>query len=147
MAGRAGEGGFFATHPKACLQFYGMKFFTQWGDPTAVSLREQELTARHQELSPAAESLVSGAGYRVLQTGMQISQLVRMFLAGLGFFFLLKRYRGKQIPQSVGLLLLFVFGGMCFHELWEASGRYTLRYTLALLPIAAIGLEGITNER
>ncbi len=138
---------FFATHPKAFLQFYGMKFFTQWGDPTAVSLREQELTSRHQELSAQATALVSGTGYRILGTGMQISHLLRMFLAGLGLFLLLRRYHGKQIPQSVGLLLLFVFGGMAFHELWEASGRYTLRYTLALLPFAAIGLEGISHER
>ena len=43
------------------------------------------------------------------------------------------------------LLLIFIFGGMLFHELWEASGRYTMRYYLTMLPLAAWGISALTE--
>lgn len=38
------------------------------------------------------------------------------------------------------LLVLFLVGGMLFHQIWEASGRYTMRYYLTMLPLAAWGI-------
>lgn len=38
------------------------------------------------------------------------------------------------------LLVLFLVGGMLFHQIWEASGRYTMRYYLTMLPLAAWGV-------
>ncbi len=128
------------ANPKAFLRFYGMKFLQQWADPTAASLREQELTGRHQEgLQPSiAGSLIYGWGYRLMQAVMHLFHLLLCFFAAAA---LLRICLGRsRVTEILALLPLFVIGGILFHELWEASGRYTLRYTLALLPFAAAGV-------
>ena len=41
------------------------------------------------------------------------------------------------------MLVIFIIGGMLFHELWEASGRYVIRYYLMMLPLAAYGYSAV----
>ncbi|MBP3197817.1 MAG: hypothetical protein J6N21_12545, partial [Butyrivibrio sp.] len=39
------------------------------------------------------------------------------------------------------LLLILIFGGIVFHEFWEGSSRYTMRYYIYYLPYAAYGIR------
>ncbi len=138
---------FFVTHPKSLLKFYGIKFLSQWADPTKVSLREQELTGLHQEgVQPQfAQTMIYGSGYHLMQGVMHAFHLLLYFFA---FFGLRSYVRGKRtISEAQILLPLFIFGGMLFHELWEASGRYALRYELALLPFAAMGMVSMFSGK
>ena len=34
-----------------------------------------------------------------------------------------------------------IFGGIAFHEFWEGSSRYTMRYYIYYLPFGAYGLK------
>ncbi|MCR4763337.1 MAG: hypothetical protein K5696_07385 [Lachnospiraceae bacterium] len=133
------RGSYLLHHPREMIRFYGKKFFSQWGDPTKVSLREQELTGRHQEgKRPAlAGDLTYGTGYHILQGGMHLYHLLLCFFSAAELFALC--FQKRRIDEKTVLILLFVFGGMVFHQIWEASGRYTLRYELAMMPIAAAG--------
>ena len=46
----------------------------------------------------------------------------------------------RTVSEPEILLVLFLVGGMLFHQIWEASGRYTMRYYLTMLPLAAWGI-------
>lgn len=48
--------------------------------------------------------------------------------------------RLRTVSEPEILLVLFLVGGMLFHQIWEASGRYTMRYYLTMLPLAAWGI-------
>lgn len=41
-------------------------------------------------------------------------------------------------------LLITIIGGFLFHMLWEAKGRYILPYFVMMLPMAAVGLSGLS---
>ena len=49
-------------------------------------------------------------------------------------------HRLRTVSEPEILLVLFLVGGMLFHQIWEASGRYTMRYYLTMLPLAAWGI-------
>ena len=48
--------------------------------------------------------------------------------------------RLRTVSEPEILLVLFLVGGMLFHQIWEASGRYTMRYYLTMLPLTAWGI-------
>ncbi len=129
----------FAAHPGYTVRFFGWKYLSQWGDPTKGSLREQELTGRHQEgLRPAlADDLTFGTGYHIMQGVMHLFHLLLCYFSIHGMLSLIRGRR--RLAGEAGLLLLFIFGGMLFHEIWEAAARYALRYEAAFLPFAAAG--------
>ncbi len=130
----------FKNNPKYFVKFFALKFLSQWGDPTAVSMRELELTGRHGRTSAIKEYIVYGRGRDVLQTGMNVFHFLLFFLFSIEGVRLL---RGRKFSDGEAFLLMMIFGGMVFHMLWEASSRYTLRYVIFLLPFAAHGLRSI----
>lgn len=162
----------FRSSGRNCVRFYVDKFLSQWGDPTCVSMREMEETERHiDNVWPLADSLIFGTGSRILQWIMNVIHsmiyLGTAVYAGCAIRRKITGVSGQttggagqiitdasgQITEGSGrnraagtseeLLVLFLFGGMIFHELWEASGRYTMRYYLTMLPLAAEGLTAL----
>ena len=64
-----------------------------------------------------------------------------MFLIYLGtLLYCISVFRAKKLSSLQGFLILYIFGGMLFHEIWEGSSRYTMRYYIYLLPYASFGL-------
>jgi hypothetical protein len=49
-----------------------------------------------------------------------------------------------RLPQM--LLLILILGGMVFHEFWEGSSRYAMRYYVYWLPYAAYGMNSILKK-
>lgn len=155
--------GEFQNSKRYLIRFYAGKFLSQWGDPTCVSMREMEETRRHTgELPKLVDSLIFGTGSRILQWGMNVTH--SLIYLGLTIYLLsvtgsaLRRKQKLRMPTQTGqqaqkqaqhlhtvsdpeiLLVLFLVGGMLFHQSWEASGRYTMRYYLTMLPLAAWGI-------
>lgn len=134
----------FRNSGRYFVKFYAGKFLSQWGDPTCVSMREMEETRRHTgELPSLVSSLIFGTGSRILQWGMNaIHSLIYLGMVWyMGVILHRKRKTGKSgISEAELLLLVFIAGGMLFHEIWEASGRYTMRYYLTMLPLASFGI-------
>ena len=155
--------GEFQNSKRYLIRFYAGKFLSQWGDPTCVSMREMEETRRHTgELPKLVDSLIFGTGSRILQWGMNVTH--SLIYLGLTIYLLsvtgsaLRRKQKLRMPTQSGqqaqkqgqhlrtvsepeiLLVLFLVGGMLFHQIWEASGRYTMRYYLTMLPLAAWGI-------
>ena len=128
----------FADRPLHGLKFYIRKFLSQWADPTCISMRELELTSRHVEGQPAIMySIVYGKGRVIFQWIMNIFQSVIYFGTAI---FCIDIFRKRRLPFTQAFVILFIFGGMLFHELWEGSSRYTMRYYICLLPFAAQGI-------
>ena len=155
--------GEFQNSKRYLIRFYAGKFLSQWGDPTCVSMREMEETRRHTgELPKLVDSLIFGTGSRILQWGMNVTH--SLIYLGLTIYLLsvtgaaLRKKQKLRMPAQNGqqaqkqgqhlrtvsepeiLLVLFLVGGMLFHQIWEASGRYTMRYYLTMLPHAAWGI-------
>lgn len=140
----------FRNSGRYFVKFYAGKFLSQWGDPTCVSMREMEETRRHTgELPPLVSSLIFGTGSRILQWGMNvIHSLIYLGMVWyMGVILHRKRKTGKSgIGEAELLLLVFLAGGMLFHEIWEASGRYTMRYYLTMLPLASFGICHLVRQ-
>ena len=124
--------------PSHAAYFYFKKGMTQWADPSFVSMRNLELASRHVEgHGRIVNSLIYGRGMHLCYFVMRIS----MFLIYLGtLLYCISVFRAKKLSSLQGFLILYIFGGMLFHEIWEGSSRYTMRYYIYLLPYASFGL-------
>ncbi len=139
----------FRNSGRYFVRFYLGKFLSQWGDPTCVSMRELEETNRHTEASPLEESLIFGSGSQVLQWGMNVIQTiiylgVCIYLGSRLIGLLGREHKSPSLCEF--LIVIFILGGMLFHQLWEASGRYTMRYYLTMLPLAAYGIDALSRH-
>ena len=131
----------FIEHPYYAVRFFVRKFVMQWADPTCVSMRNLELTSRHVEGQGwLCNFLVYGTGKTILEWIMNTAHL---FMYAGAFSYIFFAIKNKKINFYAAFLILFICGGMAFHEIWEASGRYTMRYYVALLPLSAKGVENI----
>ncbi len=134
----------FVERPLHGCRFFARKFIMQWTDASCLSLRNMELTARHQENNGLRKFLVEGRGRDILYFLMNVYESVLY----LGFFLFCLRRCKKSDSISTGRILalcipvLFIFGGMVFHEFWEGQSRYVLRYVTMMLPVAAAGIAG-----
>jgi len=137
----------YIHHPFYGVKFFGRKFLTQWADPVCISTHNLDLVSRHHDISLAGESIVFGAGSTVIVWIMNVF----MTLCYLGVvMYLIEVLRKRHVSDSEMLMLLLIFGGMVFHEFWEGSSRYAMRYYIYQLPFAACGLKvllGIIHER
>ena len=129
----------FASRPLHGARFYVRKFLTQWADPTCISMRNLELTSRHVEGQPALmHFVIYGTGRTLLSWVMNIYEtLVYLGVA----IYCIAVIRSGKLEFHQALPILFIFGGMVFHELWEASSRYTIRYYVCMLPYGAYGVS------
>ena len=128
----------FIHHPFYAGKFFVRKFLSQWADPVCISTQNLDYVSRHHEVSPLGMSIVFGAGSTVISWVMNVF----MTLCYLGVVvYLIEVLRKRHISDYEMLMLLLIFGGMIFHEFWEGSSRYAMRYYIYQLPFAACGLK------
>jgi len=131
----------FAHRPLHGARFLVRKFATQWADSVCISTHNLDLVSRHVDIvSPFRDYLVFGSdkGCPVLIWIMNIFMPVCYIGVAVYLFGILK---GRKITHQEMLLLILIFGGIMFHEFWEGSSRYTMRYYIYWLPYAAYGLS------
>ncbi len=139
---------YLSSNPKSVVAFYGMKFVQQWGDPTCASIREMEMSARHVKgQPPLADSLQFGRASWLLQWMMNVDHTLIYFGFVIYFMIILKNKKKEGIDTCQAFLVMFIFGGMLFHEMWEASSRYVMRYYLTMLPMAAYGIDQLITMK
>jgi hypothetical protein len=131
----------FIHHPGYTCKFFLRKFLTQWADPVCISTHNMDLVSRHVENpTDLMYYIVFGDGNII------ISQIMNVFMSVCYlcvFIYLLTRMRNRKLSEAEMLLLILIFGGICFHEFWEGSSRYTMRYYVYWMPYAAYGMKRI----
>lgn len=133
----------FTEHPLYGGRFLARKFLTQWADPVCISTHNLDLVSRHVENQPAfCESLVFGKTNSILRWIMNVFMTFCYFGIVVYLFNVLKK---GDVSDSEMLMLILIFGGIVFHEFWEGSSRYAMRYYIYWLPFAAFGIRGALN--
>ena len=131
--------------PSHGIYFFAKKFLTQWGDASCISMRNLELASRHIEgHSSLVNSIIYGRGMRIFYWIMNVFQTI--VLLGCCIY-CIDTFRQGRVPSAQSFLLLFIFGGMIFHEFWEASSRYTMRYYIFFVPFAAYGIDRLLQKK
>ena len=131
----------FANRPLHGAKFLVRKFATQWADSVCISTHNLDLVSRHVEDQPAiCHYLVFASPYGspvliwIMNVFMPVCYIgVIIYLSGI--------LKGRKASTSEMLLLVLIFGGILFHEFWEGSSRYIMRYYIYYLPFGAYGLK------
>ena len=134
----------FASRPLHAGRYLLRKFTTQWADSVCISTHNLDLVSRHVE-NPTKMMyyLVFGEGSKILIWVMNVF----MTICYLGVLICLVRMlREKSAASPAMLLLILIFGGMVFHEFWEGTSRYAMRYYIYWLPFAAAGLKALLDK-
>lgn len=135
----------FIHRPLHGAKFFVRKFTTQWADSVCISTHNLDLVSRHVDItSPLREYLVFGSdkGCPLLIWIMNVFMPVCYIGVAVYLFGILK---GRGVSHEEMLLLILIFGGIVFHEFWEGSSRYAMRYYIYWLPYAAYGIKVILN--
>lgn len=134
----------FLSDPKYAVKFFGRKFVSQWADPVCISTHNLDLVSRHVEDQPKfAEVIVFGDGRVFLSQVMNVFMTVCYLCVAVCLLMKLIQ-KDVRLPQM--LLLILILGGMVFHEFWEGSSRYAMRYYVYWLPYAAYGMNSILKK-
>ncbi|WP_026523054.1 glycosyltransferase family 39 protein [Butyrivibrio sp. VCB2001] len=131
----------FANRPLHGARFLVRKYVTQWADSVCISTHNLDLVSRHVENQPAiCQYLVFGSPYGCPVLIWVMNVFMPVCYIGV-IIYLLGILRGRKASVSEMLLLVLIFGGMVFHEFWEGSSRYIMRYYIYYLPFGAYGLK------
>ncbi len=130
--------GKFRGDPSYAGWFFREKFVSQWNDPS------YECFTMTQTNGWPRMGVVNSMYYGKLNALMIwfMNQYQSLIFAGVFLWLLYGFFREKDLEDH--LLLIFVLGGFFFHMIWEAKGRYILPYFVSMLPMAAIGLSGLS---
>ena len=94
-------------------------------------------------MSALGTSLVYGTGAVIMKWIMNVF----MTLCYLGvLIYMISTIRKKSVTDPEMLMLILIFGGIVFHEFWEGSSRYAMRYYIYYLPFAACGLKVLSGR-
>ncbi|RKM57860.1 hypothetical protein D6855_12480 [Butyrivibrio sp. CB08] len=135
----------FVDRPLHGAKFFVRKFTTQWADSVCISTHDLDLVSRHVDItSPLREYLVFGSdkGCPLLIWIMNVFMPVCYIGVAVYLFGIL---RGRDVSWQEMLVLILIFGGIMFHEFWEGSSRYTMRYYIYWIPYAAYGIKVILS--
>lgn len=130
--------GKFKRDPLYAGWFFREKFVSQWNDPS------YECFAMTHTNGWPRVGVVNSMYYGKLNTLMIwfMNQYQSLIFGGVFLWLIYGFWRKKELEDH--LLLIFILGGFFFHMIWEAKGRYILPYFVAMLPMAAIGLSGLS---
>ena len=131
----------FIDNPGYAAKFFARKFLTQWADPVCVSTHNLDLVSRHVENpTKMMYHVVFGEGLIIGRWIMNVFMSV-CYLCVLIYLLRALVQKKTDVPQM--LFLILIFGGMLFHEFWEGSSRYAMRYYVYWLPFAASGMKTV----
>ncbi|MBR4668354.1 MAG: glycosyltransferase family 39 protein [Butyrivibrio sp.] len=133
----------FISNPLHGGRYLLRKFTTQWADSVCISTHNLDLVSRHVE-NPTKMMyyLVFGDGSKILIWVMNVFMTICYLCICVCLFRILK---DKKVSSSAMLFLILIFGGIVFHEFWEGTSRYAMRYYIYWLPFAAAGLKIILD--
>ena len=131
----------FSQNQGKAFSFFKNKLKGQWIEPMYAALETTESFEEGTVLSPALESLYYGALGRIIWNLTNYYQSI-LYLAGLMALVMLGIlwWKKKDVPTSLWLPWIAVFGGFLFSIMWEAKSRYVFPYCVFMILYAPEGL-------
>ena len=131
----------FSQNPGKAFSFFKNKLKGQWIEPMYAALETTESFEEGTVLSPALESLYYGALGRIIWNLTNYYQSI-LYLTGLMALVMLGIlwWKKKDVPTSLWLPWIAVFGGFLFSIMWEAKSRYVFPYCVFMILYAPEGL-------
>lgn len=131
----------FAQDPGLAFRFFKNKLEGQWIEPMYAALETTENFEDGVEVTPVLESLYYGTLGRIVWNFTNYYQSI-LYLAGLMALVMLGIlwWKKKEVPTSLWLPWIAVFGGFLFSILWEAKSRYVFPYCVFMILYAPEGL-------
>ena len=131
----------FSQDPGKAFSFFKNKLEGQWIEPMYAALETTESFEEGTVLSPVLESLYYGALGRIIWNLTNYYQSI-LYLAGLMALVMLGIlwWKKKDVPTSLWLPWIAVFGGFLFSIMWEAKSRYVFPYCVFMILYAPEGL-------
>ena len=131
----------FSQNPGKAFSFFKNKLEGQWIEPMYAALETTESFEEGTVLSPALESLYYGALGRIIWNLTNYYQSI-LYLAGLMALVMLGIlwWKKKDVPTSLWLPWIAVFGGFLFSIMWEAKSRYVFPYCVFMILYVPEGL-------
>lgn len=131
----------FSQDPGMAFNFFKNKLEGQWIEPMYAALESTESFEEGAELSPVLESLYYGELGRIIWKLTNYYQSI-LYLTGLMALVMLGIlwWKKKEVPTSLWLPWIAVFGGFLFSILWEAKSRYVFPYCVFMILYAPEGL-------
>lgn len=129
----------FARDPAEAIEFFVKKLLSQWNEPAYESLWINQARQSYSN-SGKIYSFVCEKHADEVYAFMNIFQQCVFAAYTAGLIILMKK---RDIQTA--LLPLVIFGAMLYHIMFEAKSQYALGYFLLMMPVAAIGLDGIST--
>ena len=127
----------YATGERSLL-FFACKTGHQWLDPWFSSTCLTCYLSGNQDAPSFANQLSSSGVFGATQLVLSFFLSMVYTFAGAGALF---KLRTKELAPSHLVLEAFFLLGFCFLMVWEQKARYGLPYFLALIPLAALGID------
>lgn len=130
----------FYQHPQQAADLFKNKIVSTWGDPLFQSIWIGPHPQFRQKLNdPFWQAIYDPHNFA--------NHLILNFCHALYIIILISALIGSwhylllQHQHLFLLLLTYFIGGFCFHLISETKSQYVFNYVIALLPLAAIGLD------
>ena len=136
----------FLQHPDYAFKFFYEKVISTWTEPTFQSIWTGPQTARQQyTFTSLLQSIYEGkAGYQsVYIFSLLVLFSIYLFSMISMIYQLVKRGLNRSAMQLYPVI--FFLGGFFFHLVWETKSQYVYIYIFLLLPIAADGIDRLTE--
>ena len=138
----------FRNDPRAASAFFMNKIKTTWCDPTFQSLWYSPLHIEGGVMeNPLLCSLRGENGgilYKGTVLGLNVLMVLLFVFGALGCFILCSR---MDLKREILLFSVLSFCGVfLFHLIWETKSRYVFSAVYQLIPVAAIGIEGLLKK-
>lgn len=136
----------FLQHPDYAFKFFYEKVISTWTEPTFQSIWTGPQTARQQyTFTSLLQSIYEGkAGYQsVYIFSLLVLFSIYLFSMISMIYQLVKRGLNSSAMQLYPVI--FFLGGFFFHLVWETKSQYVYIYIFLLLPIAADGIDRLTE--
>lgn len=141
---------YFASKPKACIEFFATKLGSTWLNPTFQTVwcslpgsryRNDEAYAHYISYHNTALSILDGNLNKPITYLMKTTQIIIFTFASIGIFI-----TSKESKETHILLPVIFIGGLLFHLIWETKAIYVIQYYFILIPYAAFGLNKTINK-
>lgn len=127
-----------------CIDFFRRKILSQWNSPEYCCIEETRYFDCQPEELPFLPKRIYCYDDPAIHSYMNRYQFLLYFYAAVSAVILFMKRKERRLLAEY-ILYIAITGGFLFSALWEASSRYVLPYVVYMIPLAAWGMQMMTD--